>query len=214
MADSRSGGKVPAPDPGRRVGVLGGTFDPPHVGHMVTAVRVAERLELDVVLLVVANVPWQKVGTHRISPAGDRVDMVRAAASTERVLEVCDLEIRRGGDSYTVETLEALRSGAPHDELVLVLGADAANGLDTWERAEELPAMCRVAVVDRPGTHLSPPEGFAIERVPVPQLDISSTDLRRRVAGGLSIRFLVPEKAVDIIEERRLYRGGRDDDRQ
>lgn len=194
--------------------MFGGTFDPPHIGHLVTAVRVAELLELDVVLLVVANVPWQKVGSRTISSAQDRLDMVRAASSGERLLEVCDLEVRRGGDSYSIETLESLRSAAPDDELVLILGADAANGLSTWERAAELHSTCRVAVADRPGSLHVPLEGFDLDRVQVPQLDVSSTDLRRRVAEQRSIRFLVPDGVVAIIEERRLYRVAHDDDRQ
>src|SRR5690606_27243253 len=120
--------------PGRRIGVFGGTFDPPHVGHLVPALFVAEALALDVVLLVVANVPWQKVGSRPISPARDRLDMVRAAVDGVDVLEASDLEIRRGGDTFTVDTIAELRAQGPDDDLVLILGSDAASGLDTWER--------------------------------------------------------------------------------
>lgn len=194
--------------------MFGGTFDPPHIGHMVTAVRAAEQLDLDVVLLVVAGVPWQKVRSRAISSERDRLDMVAASARGERLLEVCDLEIRRGGDSHTIETLESLRSMAPDDDLVLILGADAANGLDSWERAEDLRTACTVAVADRPGVSVAPPVGFLVERFEVPQLDISSTELRRMVARGRSVRFLVPDGAVAIIDERRLYRVDHDDDRQ
>lgn len=198
----------------RRVGVFGGTFDPPHIGHLVTAMRVMERLDLDVVLLVVANVPWQKTAHRRVSPAVDRLDMVTAAVADEPGLDVCDLEVRRGGVSYTIDTLEALRESGPDDDIVLVLGADAANGLHTWERWEELATMCRLAVVDRPGTSVAVPGGFTFDHVRVPLLDVSSTDLRQRVRQGLSIRFLVPEAVASLIEERRLYRVGHDDDGQ
>lgn len=210
MVDRAPG--VSDPSGRRRVGVFGGTFDPPHVGHLVTAVRMAERLDLDVVLLVVANVPWQKSGSRRISSAADRLDMVRAAIVGEQHLEACDVEIRRGGDTYTVDTLHAMRSVRPDDELVLILGSDAVNGLETWERWTELPGLCRIAVAERPGSVLAVPDGLVVEPVPVPRLDISSTELRQRVADGCSIRFLVPDGAVSIIEGRRLYRVGDDHD--
>lgn len=190
----------------RRIGVFGGTFDPPHIGHLVTAMRVAEALDLDLVLMVVANVPWQKVGSRTITPADVRLDMVRAAVEGVDVLEASDLEIRRGGETYTVDTLEALRAAGPDDDLVLILGSDAAAGLDTWERPDELRRMCRLAVVERPGSPVVVPDGFRYDRVTVPQLDVSSTELRRRVAEGRSVRFLVPEGAVSLMEGRRLYR--------
>lgn len=197
---------------GRRVGILGGTFDPPHIGHLVTATRVAEQFELDEVLLVVANVPWQKVGTREISPARDRLDMVRACVADVDGLTACDLEIRRGGDSYTVETLEELRRARPRDELVLILGSDAAAALDTWHRADDLRALCRLAVVERTGTTLVVPRGFEFDVADVPRLEVSSTELRRRVMSRLPVRFLVPDAAISLIGERRLYRVGRDGD--
>ena len=190
----------------RRIGVFGGTFDPPHIGHLVTAMRVAEALELDVVLMVVANVPWQKVGSRTITPADVRLDMVRAAVEGVDVLEASDLEIRRGGETYTVDTLESLRRAGPDDDLVLILGSAAAAGLDTWERPDELRRLCRLAVVERPGSPVVVPQGFRYDRVTVPQLDVSSTELRRRVAEDRSVRFLVPEGAVSLMEGRRLYR--------
>lgn len=228
MADLRAGG-TPAPDeedpgrravvdpdgrPRRRIGVFGGTFDPPHVGHLVAAVRAAEQLDLDLVAFVVANIPWQKAGLRRVSDAQDRLDMVSAAIDGEAGLAVCDVEIRRGGESYTVDTLEALSAAAPHDEHVLIVGADAANALDTWRYPERLAVLCRIAVLDRPGVTLRLPDGFVAERVAIPQIDVDSSDLRRRVADGRSIRYLVPDAAVSIIEGRRLYRDVHDDDRQ
>ena len=191
---------------GRRIGVFGGTFDPPHIGHLVTSVRVAEALDLDVVLLVVANVPWQKVGSRTITPADVRMDMVRASVAEVDVLEASDLEIRRGGDTYTVDTFEELRAAGPEDDLVLILGSDAAAGLDTWDRPDELRQLCRLAVVERPGSPVEVPEGFRFDAVAVPQLEVSSTELRRRVAEGRSIRFLVPDAAVAMVDRHRLYR--------
>lgn len=197
---------------GRRIGLLGGTFDPPHIGHLVTAVRVAEQLGLDEVLLVVANMPWQKAGSREISSPRDRLDMVRACVADVAGLEVSDVEIRRGGDSYTVDTLEEIGRSRPGDELVLILGSDAAAGLDTWSRPEDLRTMCRLAVVERPGNPVVVPPGFDYDVVDVPRMDVSSTELRQRVASGLPVRFLVPDAAISLMEERRLYRVGRDHD--
>ena len=113
---------------GRRIGVFGGTFDPPHIGHLVAAVDAQQVLGLDVVLLVVAAVPWQKVGERAISPAGERVAMVRAAVADRPGLEVSELEIRRGGPSYTADTLAELRHAEPDADLFVILGRDAAAG--------------------------------------------------------------------------------------
>lgn len=198
----------------RRVGVFGGTFDPPHIGHLVPAVRVAEELSLDVVLMVVANVPWQKVGSRPITPAADRFDMLAAAVAHVDVLQASDMEIRRGGETYTVDTVAEVRRSGPDDDIVVILGSDAAAGLDTWRRPDELRRTCRLAVVERPGSPVEVPAGFRAERVTVPLLDVSSTDLRERAATGRSLRYLVPEGAVAIIEQRRLYRGAHDGDRQ
>jgi nicotinate-nucleotide adenylyltransferase len=197
---------------GRKVGVFGGTFDPPHIGHLVTAIDVVEVLGLDLVLMVVANEPWQKVGSRRITPAADRLEMVRTAVAGVDRVEASDIEIRRGGSSYTVDTLQELRREDSEVELHLVLGSDAAAGLDTWERAEALGDLCRIVVVDRPGASTDVPGGFDVERVNVPRLEVSSTELRARAAAGRSLRFLVPEGVIVLVRERDLYGFGDDDD--
>src|SRR5690606_36398985 len=147
-------------DAGRRIGVFGGTFDPPHVGHLVTAMDVRHALGLDVVLMVVANEPWQKAGSRDITPAAVRLEIVRAAVSAEPGIEVSDIEVRRGGPSYTIDTIEALRADEPDAELVIVVGSDAAAGLLTWERADELATTCRFVVLERPGATTEVPAGF------------------------------------------------------
>ncbi len=190
----------------RRIGVLGGTFDPPHVGHLVTAVDVAHLLDLDLVLMVVANEPWQKVGSRRITPAQERLALVRAAVAGVDGVEASDLEIARGGPSYSVDTLAALHDEWPDAELFLIVGADAAAELHTWERPDELAAACRVVVVDRPGVVTRLPEGFDCLRLEVPRLEVSSTDLRARVVDGRSLRFLVPDAVVSLVRELDLYR--------
>ncbi len=189
-----------------RLGVFGGTFDPPHVGHLVTAVNVRHALGLDCVLLVVANVPWQKVGERTISPPEDRLAMVEAAVRGVDGLEVSRIEVDRGGPSYTADTLADLAREQPGAELFLIVGSDAAAGLMTWERVDEVRARCTVVVVDRPGAEgEAPPEGWRWERVEVPRLDVSSTDLRARVADGRPLDFLLPPEVIACIRERGLY---------
>ena len=144
----------------RRIGVFGGTFDPPHIGHLVTAVDVRDALRLDEVLMVVANEPWQKAGSRRISSATDRLAMVAAAVSDVPGVTVSDVEITRGGRSYSVDTLRFLAEAEPDSERYLVLGSDAAAGLDTWDRPDELADLARIVVVERPGSTTEMPTGF------------------------------------------------------
>lgn len=193
---------------GERLGVFGGTFDPPHIGHLVAATEVRYALGLDRVLLVVANEPWQKTGTRVISPAADRLAMVEAAVGDVEGLAASALEIEQGGPSYSVDTLEALAASDPSGSRFLILGGDAAAGLGTWERAEALPALATLVLVDRPEKAApNPPPDWLFERVEMPRLDVSSTDLRDRVARGRPLAFLTPDAVVSCIRERRLYRG-------
>ncbi len=185
---------------------MGGTFDPPHVGHLVTAIDVLEQLALDVVLMVVANEPWQKVGSRAITPAEIRLEMVQRAVAGVEGVEASDLELVRGGASYTVDTLEDLARSDPDADLHLILGADAASLLHTWRRPQDVAALCRLVVVDRPGTTSSLPDGFAGVAMEVPRLEVSSTDLRRRAAEGRSLQFLVADPVVSLVRELGLYR--------
>jgi nicotinate-nucleotide adenylyltransferase len=193
----------------RRIGVLGGTFDPPHVGHLVTAVNVRHLLDLDVVLMVVANEPWQKVSSRAVTPADHRLAMVRSAVDDVDGVQASDIEIRRGGPSYSVDTLHALQRAHPDAELFLIVGADAAAELHTWRRPEEVARLCRLVVVDRPGVGTVLPDGFDGVRVEVPRLEVSSTDLRARVVDGRPLRFLVPDPVVSLVRELDLYRDRR-----
>lgn len=190
-----------------RIGVFGGTFDPPHVGHLVTAVNVRHALGLDRILLVVANEPWQKLGSRPISPATDRLAMVEAAVGDVVGLEACALEIERGGHSYTADTLAELAQRQPGAELVLVLGADAAAGLTTWERVDEVRSRASLAVVERPGGPApTVPPGWDWTHVEVPRLEVSSTDLRDRVSDGRPLDYLLPPGVISCVRERHLYR--------
>lgn len=195
---------------GERLGILGGTFDPVHVGHLVAALDVRHALALDRILLVVANLPWQKRGTRALTPAADRLAMVTAAVADLDGIEASALEIERGGESYTAETLETLASRTPAPELFLVVGDDVAGELHTWRRPEVVRDLATVVVVSRPGVvpaRLGP--GWRHERVAIPEIGVSSTDLRQRLTAGRPVDFLIPAGAIRCIRERRLYAGDR-----
>jgi len=189
-----------------RIGLFGGTFDPPHVGHLVTAVNVRHALELDSVVLMVANWPWQKDGTRPITPAEDRLAMVEAAVADVKGLVAGSAEIRRGGSSFTADTLAGMAECDPGAELFTIVGDDAAAGLTTWQRYDEIVALSRLVVVDRPGAPVELPGGFDWLRVEVPRLEVSSTDLRARVLDGRPLDYLVTEPVLEIIALRNLYR--------
>lgn len=188
-----------------RIGVFGGTFDPPHVGHLVTAVNVGHELDLDRVILMVANVPWQKLGTRPITPAPDRLAMVAAAVADVPRLEVGDHEIRAGGHSYTADTLAALADAHPDAELFTIVGDDAASGIHSWERAAEVVERSRLVVVDRPGDPVWLDPDIDWIRVEVPRLEVSSTDLRERCGDGRPLDYLVSDDVLAVIRERGLY---------
>ena len=193
---------------GRRVGVLGGTFDPVHIGHLVAASEVRHELALDTVLLVVAASPWQKTGTRAITPAADRFAVLQSAVAELDGLEASRIEMDRDGPTYTADTLAEL-AAAGDDELFLIVGADVANLLDTWVRPDEVKARATLVVVGRPGSladlDLLRREGWRIEAVEIPAIDVSSSDLRARLAAGRPIDVLVPPRAVREIENRGLY---------
>lgn len=174
----------------------------------MTAVNVRHAMRLDTVLLVVANVPWQKHGSRRITPAEDRFALVEAAVAGVEGLEASRLEIDHGGPSYTADTLASLAGTHPDAELFTVLGQDAAAGLTTWKRYDEVVERSTLVVVDRPGSHTPLPDGFRWERVEVPHLEVSSTDLRARVAEGRPLDYLLTPEVIDGIRARGLYGAG------
>jgi len=188
--------------------VFGGTFDPVHVGHVVVAVDTRAALRLDRVLLVVAGDPWQKRG-QVVASARDRLMLVEAAVEEVEGVEASAVEVERDGPSVTADTLEAL--AGPHRELFLVLGADAVANMSTWRRLDETRDLATVVVVERQGdVHATPPgDGWRVERVSIPRLDVSSTDVRERLAAGRPIDGLVPPAVVRVIAARGIYTDGR-----
>lgn len=154
---------------------------------------------------MVAGTPWQKTGRRRITPAYDRLAMVHAAVDDVPGLSAGRLEIDAGGPSYTADTLAALAEVHPGAELFTIVGDDAAAGLHSWKRYQEVVERSRLVVVDRPGAPLELPAGVDWLRVEVPRLDVSSTDLRARFADGRPLEFLLTEPVLRVVAERGLY---------
>ena len=173
------------------------------------AANAIHQLLLDSLIVTVAGVPWQKVGSRHITDAELRMKMATEAFRGVEGVEVSDMELRRSGNSYTVDTLSEL-SGEDVD-LFLLLGSDAAAGLDTWERFEEVGELATIAVFPRRGhVDSEPPDGFTWERLSLPGLEISSTDIRRRVHAGEPIDGLLPADIQALIAEDELYIAGGD----
>jgi nicotinate-nucleotide adenylyltransferase len=196
----------------RRVGVMGGTFDPIHHGHLVAASEVAHRFSLDEVVFVPAGDPWQK--TDRVvSPAEDRYLMTVIATAVDPRFRVSRIDVDREGPTYTVDTLRDLR--AEHEargvqaELFFITGADALASIAGWHDSAALRSLAHFVGVTRPGHALADPglDLGTVTLVEVPALAISSTDCRERAARGEPIRYLVPEGVVEYAAKRGLYRG-------
>jgi nicotinate-nucleotide adenylyltransferase len=186
-----------------RLGVYGGAFDPPHLGHLVAASDACDALRLDRLLWIPSAVhPLKALGTA----ADVRLEMVRAAIAGDPRFAADDLELRRTGPSYTVDTLRALRAREPGAELFFVTGADNLRDLPRWREPDEIARLATLAVVSRAGDSLPADAAYPAQAVTVTRVDVSSTEIRRRVAAGLSIRYLVPEAVRAVVERERLYR--------
>ena len=186
-----------------RLGVYGGAFDPPHLGHLVAASDACDALRLDRLLWIPSAVhPLKAVRTA----ADVRLEMVRAAIGGDPRFVADDLELRRTGPSYTVDTLRALRAREPGAELFFLTGADNLRDLPRWREPDEIVRLATLAVVSRAGDSLPADAPYPAQAVTVTRVDVSSTEIRRRVAAGLSIRYLVPEAVRAVVERERLYR--------
>lgn len=191
----------------RRLGVMGGTFDPIHHGHLVAASEVQARFNLDEVIFVPTGQPWQKPD-QGVSPAEDRYLMTVIATASNPRFSVSRVDVDRRGLTYTVDTLTDLHAQYPGDELFFITGADALEQIVSWHRIGELFDLAHFIGVTRPGYHLDDthlPPG-AVSLIEVPAMAISSTDCRERVSKGLPVWYLVPDGVVQYISKRGLYR--------
>jgi nicotinate-nucleotide adenylyltransferase len=190
-----------------RLGVFGGTFDPVHNGHVAAAVNARRAFALDRVLIVPARDPWQKQD-RELAPADARLAMLDAAMAGIDGVEVSRLELDRPGPTYTADTVEELhKQYGDSTELFLIVGADAASDLATWDRPDVIRDLTTVVIVsradiDEPG---APGPGWRVGHVRIPPLAISSTDLRRRAANGDPLEGLMPAAAIRSLRERGLY---------
>jgi nicotinate-nucleotide adenylyltransferase len=194
--------------PKRRVGVMGGTFDPIHHGHLIAASEATTLFGLDEVVFVPTGQPWQKAGTA-VSPAEDRYLMTVIATASNPRFSVSRVDIDRAGPTYTIDTLRDLRSlRGDADELFFITGADALGAILSWKDAAEMFSLAHFIGVTRPGYTLSDahlPEA-AVSLLEVPAMSISSSGCRERVRAGRPVWYLVPDGVVQYIEKRRLYR--------
>jgi len=188
------------------VGLFGGSFDPIHLGHLIVGRAVAESLGLEQLRFMPTGEQPLKRGRHAAS-AEDRLAMVQAAIAGEAGLALERSEAERPGPSYTVDTLRALHAREPGRKFAVLLGADAVKELGRWHESDALPGLARVVAFARPGAP-RPRHPLLDEVVETPAVEISSTAIRRRVAAGQSIRFLVPEAVAAYIADRGLYRNG------
>lgn len=204
-------------EPARRIGVLGGTFDPPHLGHLLIAETARVALGLESVLFVPAGEPWLKSG-QRITPAAHRLRMAQLATADNPDFCVSDCEVRRSGASYTVDTLRELRSTyRPETGLYFIVGSDVLDQFHRWKEPDAILGLCRLAVIERPG---GPADGIgalserfpdevasgAVISVAGPRVDFSASELRRILAAGLSTRYQIPDPVAEYIAEHGLYR--------
>lgn len=204
---------------GGGVALYGGSFNPVHHAHLIAARAVAENLSISRVILIPSATPPHKQSSSDLADAGHRLEMVRLAIAGEPLFEASDIEIRRSGPSYTIHTVEAFRKTLGGSvPLYWIIGADSLIELGTWYRICELVDLCRIVTAARPGFEapdlhvLEPPltpeqtrrlrEGI----MATPQIDISATEIRRRIAQGRSVRHLLPDTVIDYIARQQLYR--------
>lgn len=183
---------------GRRIGVFGGAFDPPHVGHLMVAQDVIEALDLDLLLIVPSARP-----PHRdaVLDAEQRLELVRTVFDGDPRIEVSDIELRRPGPSWTVDTLKEVRRRWKPDELVLVIGADQYRSFDTWRDPREILELAELAVMPRDGELPREDPRYPFVAAPVTRVDVSSTRVRERLSTGRSVRYLVPDTIRERLEE-------------
>jgi nicotinate-nucleotide adenylyltransferase len=188
-----------------KIGVLGGTFNPVHIGHLILAEEAREKLGLDRVILIPTALPPHKDDAG-IAPAQERLKMLKMAIRGNRHLAVSDMEIRRRGRSYTIDTLRELKRRFMRDEIYFIIGSDLLKYLNEWKDLEQVLKMVKFVAATRPGYPLEQiPEN--IETMAIRAVDVSGFEVRERVRSNKTFRYLVPEAVFDYINKSRLYRG-------
>lgn len=193
-----------SPDEKPSIGLLGGTFDPPHLGHLILAQAACESLNLERIVFIPAFIQPHKQDKP-VTPANLRLEMLRLAVAGNPRFTISEIEIARGGLSYTIDTIRGMEREYPESDLYLIIGADNVADIDTWKDPDEIFAHCRVAAANRKGYQ---PTGRFADRIrifDIPEIDISSSEIRNRIRTGRSIRYLVPAPVEEFIETRGLY---------
>jgi nicotinate-nucleotide adenylyltransferase len=191
----------------KQLGVLGGTFDPPHIAHLIIAQTILEKLKLDEIRFIPSNIPPHKKN-DKITPVRHRLQMLKLAVSGHPRFKVSDLEVRRKGISYTIDTLRELSLPKWKTKLYLILGSDSLEQLSGWKNPKEIYRLAQVVLVRRPGSKLSSLNRRAkkIVVVEAPLLEVSSSKIRQMIKSGRSIKWWVPEEVRKYIEKHELYR--------
>jgi nicotinate-nucleotide adenylyltransferase len=186
-----------------KIGILGGTFNPIHIGHLILAEEAREKLSLDKIIFVPAYLPPHKDSAD-IAPAKQRLEMVKVAIRTNRKFSVSDIEIKRDGRSYTIDTLRAFKEIYPRDELYFIIGSDLLKYLDEWKELKDIIAMVKFIAATRPGYALEKIPSY-ISTLPIRAVDVSGFEIREAIRQGKSFRYLVPEAVFRYICKKRLY---------
>lgn len=187
-----------------KIGILGGTFNPIHIGHLILAEEVREKLGLGRVIFVPAYLPPHKDNSD-IARARDRFNMIKLAIKTNKFFSLSDIEIKRDGKSYTIDTVKELKKRHPRDELYFITGSDLLKYLDEWKDLADIIKLVKFVVATRPGYPLEEIPSY-ISTVGIRAVDISAFEIRRNIKEARSFRYLVPERAFDYIVRKGLYR--------
>lgn len=187
-----------------RIGIMGGTFDPIHIAHLIAASEVCQTLNLDQVIFIPAGNPWQKTGTQ-ISSGQTRLQLVDLAISGDGRFSSSDIEITRTGETYAIDTVRQLISDNPENQYFWIVGADALVGLPTWQNFDELKNLIEIVAVNRNGIDHAQ-VSFEYTFVQIPEINISATEIRARVKAGKEIKYLVPAEVEKFIKESGLYK--------
>lgn len=188
----------------KRVGILGGTFDPPHFGHLIIAEVVRETLDLEEIWFMPANEPPHK--QKAMMAGNDRINMVNVAIKDNQYFKNIDIELKRTGKSYTLDTMQTLKNKHPDTEFYFIIGADMVEYLPHWHKIEELLKIVTFVGVNREGYGTESP--YPVIKVDVPMVDISSTFIRQRLKDNLTIKYIVPDAVYTYIKDNRLYENG------